>query len=195
MSRIAAARLSGFFYSQKIPPNGHSWAPDMIPTKEELIRNGWPDWIKNIFPMTCIYYKPQKPRPRRRRDGFVLQSKGDWPRTPPKYKPRYGQFKKASTRDQNNFSYVTCCVLSPDGMGTVFRSLKHKGYSRLIAMVYSIPEEISRSEKCWRYIFSKYKSLWEIYHRREVYTAEMKDLFERLEKEYPSKASGQLRLF
>jgi hypothetical protein len=85
--------------------------------------------------------------------------------------------------------------MGPSDYMTARRSLKHKGYSQMIAMVYSTPDEIARSQNSWRYIFTKYKDVWEIYRSRGIFTPEMQDLIERLDKAHPSKASGQLRLW
>lgn len=167
----------------------------MDPTFEYLKQYGWPDWVKALFPLTVIFYKPSRPRERKRCIGWTMNRPG--PAQPGKitWKRRYAHYKKQSTRDQNNFSYLTTCLLNADGYGTVRRSLRHKGYSKVIAMVYATPEEITRSENCSRYIFSKYKSVWEIYRTRGIFTPEMHDLIERLDHAHPSKASGQLRLW
>lgn len=159
---------------------------------ESVNRYGWPSWVVDLFPMTAIFYRPKRPKQRKKVVGFDLTVAPSGKRV---YKKRYGKYKKASTRDQNNFSYVTCCLPAPDDFGTARRSLKHKGYPMLIAMVYSTPEEIARAKACSRYVFYKYKSLGEIFRRRGVYSPEMADLFERLDVAHPTKSTGQLRLW
>ena len=162
---------------------------------ESIRKHGWPTWLTAIFPMTVIFYRPKTPRPRKKLVGWDGELAPPGSLSKYKYKPRYGRYKKQATTNQNIYSYAAACLMGPSDYMPGRRSLKHKGYSKTIALIYSTPEEIARLENSWRYIFTKYKSVWEIYSSRGVYTPEMLDLIERLDKEYPSKSSGQLRLW
>ncbi|QEH39417.1 hypothetical protein [Chitinophaga sp. XS-30] len=157
-------------------------------------RYQYPQIIQDMFPLIFISYKPKRSRQRRRRNGVeVVQGKQfvrGWG-----FRATYGKFRKTSTNNQNDFSFVTCLVLSPDGYGTVRRSLKHKGYSKLVAAIYPTDEEIEREKGYFRYIFRKYKTAGEIYNYRQFDHPEWKSICERLDADYPSHSSGQLRLF
>jgi hypothetical protein len=157
----------------------------------------WPAWVHAIFPAIFLFYKKTKPKERRRGGGgFTPVSIIRQPGRPVKYK--YKEVKKAfknkNTREQNVFSYVSAVLQSPDGYGTVQRSLKHKGFSRLIAVFYATDEEVNSVKDCWRYHFTKYKAIKEFYTSRPINDPRFKAICDELAVRYPSSAS-QLQLF
>ncbi|PZR10008.1 MAG: hypothetical protein DI539_21390 [Flavobacterium psychrophilum] len=163
----------------------------LLPDMEQ----GYPQWLADAFPLTFIFYRAKKPRMRKRHVGWKVKAiyneegkrKIQWQKV-------MAEYAKVSTKQQNNYSYIACCLRSPDDYGAVKRSFKHKGYGKLIAVVYSTQREKDRQEECWRYIGYKYKSMEEFYNVRQLNDPQLKDLCERLGKVYPSRCSGQLRL-
>ena len=161
---------------------------------EALKIHGYPEWLNNMFPLTLIYYRASKPRQRIRNlgwDGTYVQTDHG---KKIKWTKRKGEFRKPATTQQNNFSYMSCCLLSPDDVGTVSRSIRHKGYRKIIAAVYPTDAELEHAQRSWRYKFRKYKSMSEFYNLRLIDDPALKTMCEELDKNFPSLASGQLRL-
>lgn len=156
----------------------------------------WPTWLYEIFPLLLIYYRASKPKPRQRKVG--TKSTGRYKVVNGRKKEivhfTYAPLKKAATREQNNYSYCTCLALAPDSLGTIKRIMKHRGFRQLIAAVYATPEEIAKEKDCWRYHFYKYRTTSELFNKRLLDDPRWKKMCDDLEIDYPSRATGQLRL-
>jgi hypothetical protein len=158
-------------------------------------RYDYPAAVYDLFPLIFILYRPTKPQSRKKMVGVERV-----------YNPKrfvkgwglrkvYGKFKKKSTNGQNNYSFVSCLLMSPNDYGTMKRSLTNKGFTKVVGAVYPTPEEVTKEENNWRMVFRKYRTALEMYHTREVYLPEFKDICERIDERYISMCGGQLRLF
>jgi hypothetical protein len=113
-------------------------------------------------------------------------------------KPR--KAKSATTRDQNNYGVLAAPVLSLNDYGTVVRIAKHRGYGQLVSVVSLTPEEALDYSTDKRATLPKYKNFHELYLRRGNMAGLLADpgwkqVSEQLEKLYPSRATGQLKMF
>ena len=151
----------------------------------------WPQCVEDCFPAIMVFYKPRKAAIRKGVTIGYNSRKGPGGRGVAIKKP----FRNRHTHQQNNYSIVTSLALSPNDWGTIARSLKHKGYSKLVTLAYATDEEIAAEQNYWRYRFRKYKTFDELYRVRGFYNNEWLDICNRLEQMYPCHCSGQIRLF
>jgi rhodanese-related sulfurtransferase len=168
-------------------------------TTEEINRimftkHEWPDFVKALFPAILIFYKPNKSK---FRPGITT----GWETTGklttvgnPKMRKTFKGFKRKVTHSQNQYNVVSCLCTSPNDHGTVARSLKHKGFSKMVALAYATPDEVAAQEGNWRYVFKKYKTFGELYNMRKVWDPRFKDICDRLDEQYSAKSTGQIRL-
>lgn len=157
----------------------------------------WPQWVHEIFPAVFLYYKKSKPKERKKGGGgFMPVSIIKEPGGQIKY--RFKEVKtiymKMKTRRQNYFSYISVVLQSPDGMGTVKRSLKQKGYTRLIAVFYATDQEVNSIIDCWRYHYLKFRTIKDFFMSRPIDDPRFKTICDELAIRFPSSAS-QLDLF
>jgi hypothetical protein len=159
-------------------------------------KRSWPEWVQQLFPMVFLYYKKSKPKIRKRNDGYLWKLKSKEPGQMRKYqhKPIKNNFKNERTSKQNCYSYASCILLSADEMGTCQRTLKHKGYSKLIAAFYATDQEVQSVKDCWRMHFTKYKTIKDFYQDRQLDDPQFKEICDRLIIQYPS-VFNQLALF
>jgi len=156
----------------------------------------WPQFIIDLFPLVMLFYKVSKPKTRKRIDGYTSKLVSANPGEMRKYdfKPVKKHYRNPKTSRQNCFSYASCIVLSPDGFGTVKRSLGHKGFKKLIGAFYATDQEIEYAKNCWRYHFIKYKTIQDFYKDRELDDPRFKEMCDRIMAQYPS-VFNQLALF
>ncbi|MEQ8682721.1 MAG: hypothetical protein RID25_23350 [Cyclobacteriaceae bacterium] len=146
---------------------------DMTPYYEEIARyEKIAPYYKALFeylnaeycPVTLLYYRKSKPRLRK--------------------------VKKHSTIHQNNNSYCTVCLLDFNDLGTIKRSLKHKGFSQLIAFLPPNPRDIENQKRNKRIVRYTFIDLEEVRLKHSLTDQELKPL----SVEFPTKAYGQLSM-
>lgn len=165
-------------------------------TLEDLIANGWPDWVQALFPGLVILYRPNKPKPRKKKIGTQQVGVKMVGNTEvPVFKNIYGDFKKGKTKQQNNYSYASVYAGSADDYGTIRRFMRHHGYSQLIGIVYATERENELHKDTWRYRVFKWKTVWELHGWRQLDDLEWKAVCEKIDVEFPTKATGQTKLF
>lgn len=147
----------------------------------------YPKEVYDLFPLTFIYYRPNRAKERMQFVGFEKGKNG-------KQKKVYAPYKNKKTSRQNDFSYILCILTDPNDWGSLKRNLKHKGYSQSIAAVYSTETEIRLAKDNYRFIYFKFKSISEIFGWRQLDDPEWKDICNRLDKQYPTHSTGQLTL-
>lgn len=184
---------------------GDMTLPEMLAEIEAKKDFKWPDFIHELFPALLIFYRPNAPRKRRGRalGQFPKDYEYNSDRSKEGLIARFGSIKNAmetryakpsaTVAEQNNSSVLTAIALSVDDVGTIRRVAKHRGYSKLVSLVYATPEEIELATRSWRIVLWKYKTFRGLYRIRGLVDPAFQEICERLHIEYPSKATGQTR--
>jgi hypothetical protein len=135
------------------------------------------------LPAVFLFYKKSKPKERTpKAGGFVPVCASKEPGQRVKYTciQLKKNYKNKTTREQNFFSYASVVLRSPDELGTIRRSFRHKGFSKLIAAFYATPQEINSVHRCWRYHFLKFKTIKEFYNSRPIEDPRFKTICDAL---------------
>lgn len=105
-------------------------------------------------------------------------------------KPRIRKVKSNKTKFQNINSYATVLLTDFNNYGTIKRSMKHKGFGKLIALIPPCTNDILDNSNSKRIIRYSFIDLEEIRIKHDLDP----NFFDDIVSEYPTKAYGQLRL-
>lgn len=101
---------------------------------------------------------------------------------------RINKLKKTANRNQNYVASV--CILDPNELGTAIRTLKHKGYPKLVWYTDPTAKYLANASGS-RYALYFHRNFSQAFISLEDYNNPISDM---LDKQYPSFAKGQLRL-
>lgn len=179
--------------------------------ERENAHRKYPQWLCDMFPLWFVFYRSKSGKPRMRKEVVRACLLSEVAGLRLKRNEKLSSIRKASDgrkyRDiirlkplgknaylQNSFNVITCLLSSPSDFGTVIRSVKHRGFPKLVAAFYPTQKEIDRLSNSWRYRFTKFKDFDSLYRERGFYDPQFMDLCSRLAETYACNSLGQLKL-
>lgn len=127
-----------------------------------------PDWLKKMFPLKLIYYRPKAGK---LRDSTSLK-----------------------VMDQNNFNILIQNIRNENDFGLYHRKHKHKGFNNIIA-AFSATDDDFKSIYGDKERSRKVKNFEELSNIFQNKSTEVLSFLDYLKENYPCDSIGQMKLF